>query len=119
MGSMSVITFLAALIPSVSAQLAPELIPASGYVGSCNFIDGDIHFDCVPVYLAYLIQMIFGMLGTICLLMIIWAGYEWAFSALKGDSQQAKARLRNAIFGLIFSVLSYLMVDTILSVLLG
>ncbi len=98
---------------------APQLIPESGVLGPCNFITGEIHFDCVPIYLGYLIKMIFGLLGTICLLMIIWAGYEWALSGLKGDSSQAKARIRNAILGLVFAVLSFLIVDTIVSVLLS
>lgn len=110
--------FTLALVPvRALAQLTPSLIPQDGMIGRCNFVTGDIHFDCVPLYVAYLIQLLFGSLGTICLLMIIWAGYEWAFSGLEGDSQKAKARLRNAIMGLIFSVAAFLIVDTVVSVL--
>ncbi len=98
-------------------SLNPHLIPVSGIIGNCSFITGDIHFACIPLYVGYLIQLIFGMLGTICLLMIIWSGYEWVFAGAGGDNQKAKARLTNAILGLAFAVLSYLIVDTIISVL--
>ena len=95
----------------------PQLIPESGQIGNCNFITGDIHFDCIPLYVGYLIQLIFSFLGMIFLAMIIWGGYEWAFSGLQSDSQKAKARIKNAIIGLIFSLLSFLIVDGIVGVL--
>lgn len=117
------LTPLLGLLPSaalaVGTGFSPQLIPESGQIGRCSFITGDIHFDCIPLYLAYLIQLIFGMLGTLCLVMIIWAGYEWAFSGLQGDSQRAKSRLKNAILGLAFSVLSFLIVDFVVGVLLA
>lgn len=110
--------FLGLAHPIVTlAQLNPQLIPESGQIGSCNFITGDFHFDCIPLYLGYLVQMVFGFLGTICLLMIIWSGYEWVFAGAGGDNQKAKSRLTNALLGLAFAVLSYLIVDTIVSVL--
>ncbi len=114
----------AGIVPGIVAAaapagFAPQLIPESGVLGPCNFITGEIHFDCVPIYLGYLIQLIFGMLGTICLLMVIWAGYEWAFSGIKGDSNAAKARLKNALLGFAFSILAFLIVDTIVTVLLS
>ena len=101
----------------------PYLIPSSGSLEGhkidCNFLSGNFHFHCLPLYLAYLIETVFGLLGTICLLMIIWAGFEWAFTGFQGDTSKAKNRLRNAIFGLIFAVLSYLIVNTVISTLLG
>ncbi len=108
------------MVPVLSqAQLNPQLIPESGTIGRCSFVTGDFQFDCIPLYLAYLIQLVFGAVGTICLLMIIYAGYEWAFAGLGGDTQGAKKRLSNALLGLALSVLSYLVVDTIVSVLLS
>lgn len=96
---------------------SPQLIPESGIIGNCNFITGEIHFDCIPLYLAYLIRLVFSLLGIIFLAMIIWGGYEWAFSGLQSDSQKAKSRIRNAVLGLVFSLLSFLIVDAIVGVL--
>jgi hypothetical protein len=52
-------------------------------IGRCNFITGDIHFDCIPLYFAYLIQLVFSFLGLICLAMIMWAGYKWISPVMK------------------------------------
>lgn len=113
--------FLAQIPHFVSAALAqvePHLIPESGILAEgCNFITGEFHFHCIPLYVAYLIQLIFSFLGTICLLVIIWAGFEWAFAGFQGDTSKAKLRLQNALLGLAFCVLSYLMVDTLISAL--
>ena len=107
-----------ALIPTAHAQLDPQLIPRSGVLApGCNFITGDIHFHCIPLYLAYLIQLVVACLGTICLVMLIWAGYEWAFSSLEGDAQNAKKRIRNALLGMVLALLSFLIVDTVVTVL--
>jgi hypothetical protein len=108
------------LVPAAAfAQLNPQLIPESGTIGRCSFITGDIHFDCIPLYVGYLIQLIFSFIGTICLVEIIWGGYEYALSGFQGDTTTAKKRISNAIFGLVFSVLAFLIVDTIVSVLLA
>lgn len=98
---------------------SPELIPESGIIGTCNFITGEMHFDCIPMYLGYLIKVAFGFLGGMFLFQIIQAGYEWAFSGLQSDTQKPKTRIKNALLGLIFAVLSFLIVDTVISVLLS
>lgn len=113
------IRFLLVAFPATAQSVIPYLIPnVNGpFAPGCNFITGEFHYHCVPLYLAYLIQLIFGMIGTICLIMIMWAGFEWSFSGLESDSQKAKSRLRNALLGLAFCVLSFLFVDTIISAL--
>ena len=111
---------LGLLLPAVAfAQLQnPQLIPESGMLdGVCNFVTGEIGFACVPVYLGYLIQLVFGVLGGFCLLEIMRAGYEWAFSGFGGDTSKAKSRIRNALMGLAFAVLSFLIVDNVVTVL--
>ncbi len=102
----------------------PYLIPRDGVmvingvvVPNCNFLNGDLHYHCVPIYVAYIIRLLFGMMGTICLVMIIWAGFEWAFSGLQNDTQAPKTRIKNAIMGLVLCTLSYLLVDTVISAL--
>lgn len=119
MRRLAILFVLLVLLPgSAFAQFTTYLIPEDGILAQgCNFITGEFHFHCFPIYLGYLIQLVFGLLGTICLAMIIWAGYEWSFSGLMGDKEKAKNRLTNALLGLAFSVLSYLIVDTIVGAL--
>ena len=115
---------LLALLPAPAFALTPYLLPESGTLGgTCDFVTGEMHFECIPLYLAYLIKVIFGMLGTFCLLQIILAGYQWMITGIpgsgSGDTSGPKARLKNALFGLGFALLSFLITDLIVSVLIG
>lgn len=96
-----------------------QLIPTGGNIGSCNFVTGEFHFECFPLYLAFLIQVLFGFVAGGCLLHIVWGGYEWALAGLGGDTQGAKKRIQNAIIGLTMAVLTFLIIDTILLNLLS
>jgi hypothetical protein len=97
----------------------PELIPASGSLGpGCDVVTGDLHFHCVPLYLAYIIQMIFGFTAMICLFMILRAGFEMAFSGF-GDRESAKKRIQNALLGLAVCVFAFLIVDFVATTLLS
>ncbi|MBI1812934.1 hypothetical protein HY285_05175 [Candidatus Peregrinibacteria bacterium] len=111
-------SILAFLIPHAFAQLNPHLIPPNGLIAGqqdCNFITGEMHFHCIPLYVAYLIQLVFSFIGTIALLVIIWSGYELAISSLAGgDSSKAKGRLRYAIMGFVVSILAYFIVNLII-----
>lgn len=106
---------------SVFAQgPGPQLIPDSGEIGGCSFITGDFGFDCIPLYLAYLMRLAFGMAGGFAVMQIIQGGYEVALGGLNQvgglpDKDSGKKRITHAILGLIVVVLTYLIVDTIVS----
>lgn len=107
----------AALIPGVAlAQFNPHLIPESGVIGGCSFITGSFTWGCIPLYIAYLIQTVFSFIGTLCLIQIIWAGYEMAIGGLSGDKEAGKQRLQRALLGLAFSLFVYLIVNMVVSV---
>ena len=98
----------------------PQLIPDSGTIGECSFITGDFGFDCIPLYLAYLLRLAFGMAGGFAVFQIIQGGYEYALSGPQQvgglpDKEAGKKRITNAILGLIVVILTYLIVDTIVS----
>ncbi len=110
------------IVPGVAMLQGPQIIPESGTIGSCSFITGDFGFECIPLYLAYLIRIAFGLAGGLTLFQIIQAGYEYGISGLPMglvDKEAAKKRMMNAIIGLVVVVLSYLIVDTIVSALFG
>ncbi|TSC57625.1 MAG: Uncharacterized protein Greene041619_1053 [Candidatus Peregrinibacteria bacterium Greene0416_19] len=109
-----VIPIVLAAIP-VGSMPQPALIPPSGRIGNCSFITGEFHFPCIPLYLAYLIQLFFGFTGAIFLAQIIWAGYLIAFGAVTGDKEAGKKRLTSAIIGFIVSVLAFVIVDLVVA----
>lgn len=113
------------LVPVLAqAQFDPHLIPNGGRFGACDFntiFDGrasTVGWDCIPVYIAFLIQTVFGFIGTLCLIQIIWAGYEMAISSVSGDKEAGKNRLQRAIIGLVFSMFVYLIVNMVVSVVI-
>lgn len=111
---------LVATYPSV-VFAQPTLIPQDGTIGGCSFITGDFGFDCIPLYLAYLIRLAFGLAGGFALFNIIQGGYEYAISGMQPiagglpDKEAAKKRITNAIVGFVVVVLAYLIIDTIVS----
>lgn len=96
----------------------PMLIPEGGTIGGCSFINGDFGFDCIPLYLSYLIRLAFGLAGGFALFGIIQGGYEYGLSGLPAgiiDKEAAKKRITNAIVGLVVVILAFLIIDTIVS----
>lgn len=111
---------LLGFVPAAAYAQKLELIPGSGMIGSCNFVTGEFHYACFPLYLGYLIQLAFAFGVGTCLTQIIWGGYEYAITpAVGGDNSGAKTRIRHAIIGLIVCILSFLIVDTIVLNLLS
>ncbi len=95
------------------------LIPESGTVGSgCSFITGDMNFDCIPLYLSYIIKFFFGLAGGFALTEIIRGGYEFALSSIQAtqiNKETAKGRIGTALLGLAVTTFAYLIVNTIVS----
>ena len=112
------ICLLFIVIPIVSAQ---EIIPQSGELGSsaCSFITGNFHFNCIPIYIGYLVKVLFAMAGGFALIEIVKSGFQIAMSGLPdGNKEAGKQRLRWALIGLAMCILSFVIVDYILSSLL-
>jgi hypothetical protein len=112
------------LAPAIAlAQFDPHLIPTSGTIGGCNFMQGfwenespGMTWACIPQYIAFLIQTIFSFIGTLCLIQIIWAGYEMSIGSLSGDKEAGKNRMQHALIGLAFSLFVYLIVNMVVSI---
>ncbi len=105
------------LWPTIAAA---QWIPESGAIGTCNFKTGELHFDCIPTYIAYLIQFMFAGVGMFALLVTIWAGYDIALAGATGQDKSAGyQRLRNAIIGLLVAVLAYAIIDFVIGTVSG
>lgn len=124
---MLLLLMLSAVLVTVRSGIAlaqgpgPQLIPDTGMIGGCNFVTGDFNFECLPLYLAYIIRLFFGMAGGFAMFQILQGGYEYALSGLQPvasglpDKEAAKKRITNAIVGLVVVVLSYMLIDTLIT----
>lgn len=110
------------LLPARALLQGPglQVVPDTGMIGNCSFITGDFSFECIPLYLAYVIRIAFGFAGGLALFQILQGGYEYALSGLQQfgglpDKESAKKRITNAILGLVVVVFAYLIIDTIVA----
>ena len=112
---------LVLLVGTASASVAHAqffLIPEDGLIAgkeNCNFITGNFDFECFPLYLASLINLVFLFTGGFCLTEILFAGYNIAMSGLTGDKEKGKNRITWALIGLAASICSFVIVNYILS----
>src|SRR3989338_4451702 len=124
-GSMMLLLLLglvAVMVTHPGTVFAQQLIPESGIIPgtNCSFITGNFHFDCIPLYLSYLIKLAFSIAGGFALFNIIQGGYEYGISGLPAgivDKEAAKKRIYHAIIGFVVVIFTYLIIDTIVSVL--
>ncbi len=114
----SILSFLP-FVEVASAQAPMSLIPPSGSLAAgCNFVTGDIHFHCIPLYIGYLIQFMLGMAGGFFLFGIMIAGYKYMFGSITAAGMESgKKELIGRIVGFAIIVFSYLMVDIIIELL--
>lgn len=112
------IAILTISFASLASAQEPALIPPSGTLGAgCSFITGEFSFDCIPIYIGYLVSVAFGASGGFALIEVIKAGYQIAMGGLTGDKEKGKQRLTWALIGLAFCIMAFLMVDYVVTVL--
>lgn len=81
----------------------------------CNIGRGEIHFECIPQYLAQIVAFFFSFVGAIALVEIIWGGYETTLGgAVPGLTEQGKHRIFHALIGLIVSILAFGIISLVL-----
>jgi len=107
---------LSLLVQTVYAQsLITDGIPG------CTFSTGDIDPGlCIPSFIAHVIQFIFAFAGSICVIMIIFGGYEIVTGNLAGGGGDAgKTRIQWAIIGFILAATSFFIMDFIIAAIAG
>jgi hypothetical protein len=98
---------------------AQSLIPASGQLSaSCNFVTGNLNFSCIPLYIAYLVQMLLAIAGGFFIFGMMMAGYKYMIgSVTQAGTEAGKKEIIGRIIGFAVIVFSYLIVDTIVRLL--
>lgn len=108
---------MSVLIPIAEAAATPSLIDNSLAAGGCNLLNGTINAGrCIPFFIAHTIRFLFTFAGGICILMIVFAGYEIVIGSLPGGSSESgKNRLTWALIGFIMAAASFFIMDFIIS----
>ncbi len=104
------------LVPIAHAQS----IVTDGIAG-CDFATGEINAGtCIPSFIAHIIQWIFALAGSVCIIMIIFGGYEITLGKLSGSGgESGRNRIRWAIIGFVMSATSFYIMDFIIAAIAG
>lgn len=115
------LSLMLALSVGHAAAQEPALIPPSGQLSAeCNFITGEFNFSCIPIYIGYLIQVVFGATAGFALIEIVKSGFQIAWGGIdSGNKDKGKQRLLWALVGLVFSLLAFVLTDFIFTSLTG
>ena len=114
---LSSFILLLAIFLAIPAHAQPpsSLIPESGILGTCNFITGSIHFDCLPVYVGYLAKFLLGFAGGFFMFGIMIAGYKYMFGSITAAGlESGKKEIIGRLIGFVIIIFAYLLVDTII-----
>ncbi|MDO8468546.1 MAG: hypothetical protein Q7S29_02195 [Candidatus Peribacter sp.] len=96
-----------------------SLFPDGGVAG-CDFASGDITKNCVPLFIAHVIQVVFGFVGGVCLILILISGYRILLAVVTGgDKSTGFEMLRWAIIGFVTAALTFFIIDFIISTIAG
>jgi uncharacterized membrane protein YqhA len=72
---------------------------------------GTLHVTDILYFIVKLIDLVSGLAGTLCVLMLLYGGFQYMISGLNDDKESAKKTIRYAITGLVVSFLAYLIVN--------
>lgn len=103
-------------IPKASAQGMAIITNIPG----CDFNTGRLNAACIPAFIAHIIQILFSLIGLFFLVNVMYAGYEIAIGAATGGGRESGVRrLQWSIIGFAVSVCSFLILDLVLTILIG
>ncbi|HVW66857.1 MAG TPA: hypothetical protein VHA78_03970 [Candidatus Peribacteraceae bacterium] len=112
--------FIFPFVQPAFAQNGPaSIIDNTGKSFGCDFVTGRLTASCVPWFIGHLIVFVFQFISVLFLLNVIYAGYQLTMGSITGDKGKGKDRLQWSIVGLIVSVCSFLLLNMVLTVILG
>lgn len=72
---------------------------------------------CIPLFIGKIIQFVLGFVGAFCLINIMIGGYQIALGSAVGDKEAGKSRVLWALIGLFVSLISYGLLNLIITTL--
>lgn len=115
---LSWVTLLGRLLTETASAQGFAII-TNGLLG-CDFVTGRLNAACIPSFIAHLIQLLFSLLGLFFLINVMFAGYEIAMGAATGGGRESGVRrLQWSIIGLAVCICSFVILDLVITVLIG
>jgi hypothetical protein len=80
---------------------------------------GELEIKDVLFFVVKLIDLVSALAGTLCVIMLLYGGFQYMISGLNDDKESAKKTLRYAITGLIITFLAYLIINLVFTQFTG
>ena len=80
---------------------------------------GTVEVTDVLFFIVKLIDLVSMLAGSICVLMLLYGGYQYMISGITDDKESAKKTFRYALTGLVITFLAYLIVNLVFSQFTG
>ena len=79
----------------------------------CAIVTGRIRLYMWKPFVVYLIKNLSVLAGVLAMLFIVLGGYQYFLAMVQGEDTKAKTTIKNAIFGLIIALCSWMIVDLV------
>lgn len=110
---------LGVLLTPAAALAQQQGIIRQGIPG-CDFATGSLSAGCIPSFIAHIIQFIFMLIGVFFLMNVMFAGYQIAIASINGkDRSTGYNRIIWSIIGFLVAACSFVIMNVVLSVILG
>jgi hypothetical protein len=83
----------------------------------CKIKTGVFLADDIPYYLKYIADFLLGIVGLISTLFIVLGGYHYIIGGLTEEKEKGKNTIKHALYGLVLALLSWVIVNTIISII--
>ncbi|MCD6109294.1 hypothetical protein J7J83_00855 [bacterium] len=81
---------------------------------ACSIKTGRIHFWMIPYFIVYIIEFLTGIAGLIAILFIVIGGYQLVISGANDSlKDSAKNTIKNALTGLVLTLIAWTVVNLI------
>ena len=117
--SLSIVALFGFVTPTFAAPAADPCTAGGDILGlGCAQVDGLGNTD-IRVTIARIISVALGLMGTVVVVIIIWAGFRWMTAGGNSDEvDKAKTQISQAVIGLAIILSAYSLTQFITSSLL-
>lgn len=102
---------------------APSVLAQDGIIQvgiqGCDFLSGQIEAKCIPYFIAHTIGELFKFTGALCIIMIMYGGFEYTLDKLAGGKERGIKRIQHGILGMVVSAFAFFIVKFFISAIQG
>lgn len=80
---------------------------------ACSLKSGEFHLFMAPYMIRYFVEVIIQLAGLVCVLFIIIGAYQYLLGSVTENKQKGKDTIKNALIGLVITLLSWIIVNVI------